>query len=115
MDELECYGVQGISDQTCCMNWPKYYKATMAELSSFRGPNSFLKWVVSNKFSLEPLFSKHLGIIFGSRDGACFAYMSIQGEETTCECYRNGYVGWTESVKYGIERIPTFTSLYRQA
>jgi hypothetical protein len=87
----------------------------MAELSRFQGPTDFLRWVIDNKFSLEPLFLKHLGIIFGSRDdGACFAFMTIEGEENTCDCYRECYENWTRTVEHAIGEIPTFTSLYKE-
>ncbi|KAJ2913669.1 hypothetical protein MD484_g6745, partial [Candolleomyces efflorescens] len=96
MDELECYGVQGISDQTCCMNWPKYYKATMAELSSFRGPNSFLNRVHQLRNTDRPMTEApcpvgtecHLpvDIILKSSDGVL-----IGGHKANLDTYSEGF------------------------
>jgi hypothetical protein len=68
----------------------------MAELANLKGPTGFLRWVVENRFSLDPLVAKHEKVICD------------MGPYEVCYCHTKGLESCSELVKTAVDNIPTF-------
>jgi hypothetical protein len=67
------------------------------------GPTGFLRWVVENRFSLDPLVAKHEKVICD------------MGPYDVYYCYTKGLQGWSGLVKTAVGNLPTFSSMYNPA